>query len=225
MYHHESGKIAWLRQTLLRPRQLSALALTLLMVGCASFGQRSVPPLAAQQATLARPYHRDIDLSGRISVHYQQNGKEQAIHGNFNWNQSGERVMLALFSPLGQTIAKIEVTPKQATLTQTGQPTRIATDADALATEALGWPLPLSGLHDWLQGFARGSNGLRIVATPQQDDITTSDGWHLHFVSWQDNEKDLVLFPRRIDLARNSDNNNPASEVGIRIVIDQWQPH
>jgi outer membrane lipoprotein LolB len=224
MDHHEPAKITWQRHTLVRSRQLAALALTLLVAGCASFGQRSVPPQAAQQSAITRPYHRDIDLSGRLSVHFQQNGQDQAVHGNFNWSQSGERVMLALFSPLGQTIAKIEVTPQQATLTQTGRPTRIAADADALATEALGWPL-LAGLHDWLQGFARGSNGKRIVATPQQDDITTSDGWHLRFVSWQDNDKDSVLFPRRIDLARNSNDNNQAGDVGLRIVIDHWQPH
>jgi outer membrane lipoprotein LolB len=205
-------------------RCIAALTLTLLAAGCTTIGQRGAPAPVAQQAAAVRPYHRAIDLSGRLSVHYQQNGKDQALHGNFNWRQNGERVSVALFSPLGQTIATIDVTPQQATLVQSGHPPRIAANADALANEALGWPLPLSGLRDWLQGYARDASGIRIMATAQRDDITTSDGWHLLFVSWQDNENEPAAFPRRLDVARNGDSTNQSGPVALRIVIDQWQP-
>jgi outer membrane lipoprotein LolB len=208
-------------RTLAASRRATTMALLLLAAGCTTIGQRNIPTPAAQQAAMTRSYHRDIDISGRLSVRYQQNGQEQAVHGNFNWTQAGERTKLALFSPLGQTLATIEVTPQRSTLIQAGRPPRIAADADALAAEALGWPLPLSGLHDWLQGFARGANGMRIVATPLQDEITTGDGWHLRFVSWQDNGNASAPYPRRIDLARST---AQAGDVALRIVIDQWQP-
>jgi|GEM_PF-107574 len=204
---------------------LPLCALPCMLLGCAAIAPpRSGMPAAAQAQT-HRTYHPSIDLGGRLSVRYQQNGKEEAVHGNFTWTQTPDRTLVTLLSPLGQTMAKIEIMPDRSILMQPGQPVRSAADVDALTAETLGWPLPISGLREWLQGFATGTDGLRFAASPinGKADTVTSEGWKLHYVSWQDDAQTPAdNHPRRIDLERST---AQAGEVALRIVIDSWQPH
>ena len=179
---------------------------------------------ALPSAQTVAPYRDNIDLSGRLVVNYQRDGKPQALSGKFTWHQGGAGTDVTLVSPLGQTIATIAVTPVAATLTQSGQAPRTAADIDSLSAQALGWSLPVSGLRDWLQGYALDADGRRFAASPQRDSVTTRDGWRLRFVSWQDEGAQGAALPRpkRIDAERGA---GPQSEpVAIRIVIDPLQP-
>jgi outer membrane lipoprotein LolB len=204
-------------------RALAALALPLLLSACATVGAPG-GKLPGATAAAPRAYHDAIALGGRLSVRYQQNGADQAMHGSFTWEQEPGRTLVTLSSPLGQTLATIVITPTLSTLTQAGQPPRSAPNVDALAAEALGWPLPLSGLRGWLQGFAIDAHGQAFVAAPQGDagNTITRDGWALNYASWQtDPGMPGVVHPRRIDLERST---RRAGEVLLRIVIDAWQP-
>ena len=196
--------------------------LVLVLAGCAGVSPQQPPsptPVAA-----ARTYHQTIDLGGRLSVRYQKDGKDEVLHGSFSWNQTPQRTTVLMQSPLGQSIASIEITPGNASLTQAGQEPRKAADVDTLTTETLGWPLPVSGLREWLQGFAVGRNGDRVIATPQgaATTVATPDGWTLHYSAWQDGGTGLPSRPKRIDLERST---IQAGDVAIRIVIDTWQTH
>lgn len=202
---------------------LPALMLPLLFTACAGISPPAATPLPAQQAASIQQYHESIELSGRLSVRYQRDGKEEATHGGFAWVQNPEHTTVTMLSPLGQTLAIIDVTPNAATLTQDGQTTRVAADVDTLANETFGWPLPVAGLRDWLQGFALDAAGQRFIATPQADDVTTRDGWRIRYASWQnDNATAAQNRPKRIDLERSAAH---ADGVSIRIVIDTWQAH
>ncbi len=195
-----------------------ALLLALLTVGCASVapmtGNSGRAAIPAQSSQPPRTYVDNIDLAGRISVRYQVNDKEEALHGGFTWTQNRDRTQVTLLSPLGQVIALIEVDPDGATLKQGGQPSRQASDVDALVVATLGWPLPISGLRDWLQGFAIDANGNRFVAQPPAAEVTTRDGWRIGYNTWQE------MRPKRIDLDRRT---TQAGDVSIRLVIDTWQ--
>lgn len=192
------------------------IALPLLLTGCAALAP-SVPPATAAVAQ-ARSYHDRIEIGGRLSVRYQQNGRDEAVHGSFSWTQAPDHTGVVLRSPLGQTMAAIEVTPAAATLTQSSQPPRVAADVDALATEALGWPLPVAGLRDWLQGFIV-ADGRRQALPPANDTALASEGWRIRYDSWQGDG--IAVYPKRIDLERDTAS---AGTVAIRIVIDSWQP-
>lgn len=194
-----------------------------LLAGCAS-----APPSSEPVA----PYREQIELSGRLSVNYQRDGRTESLAGRFSWRQSGAQTDVVLTSPLGQTVAQISVAPGLASLTQAGQPPRVAADIDSLSAQALGWPLPVSGLRDWLQGYAVDASGARFVASPSRDRVSTRDGWRLHFVSWQDAPADAAPAaapraaaprataprPKRIDAERGAD--LQTEEVAIRIVLD-----
>jgi outer membrane lipoprotein LolB len=198
-----------------------AMLVPLLLAGCATV----VPPTASDPAAVeqaaSRPYRDTISIGGRLSVRYQQNGNDEAIHGSFNWAQDADRTLVTLFSPLGQTIAVIEITPTLSTLTQAGQAPRIADNVDDLVAGALGWPLPVFGLRNWLQGFAIDADGRRFVVSPLQNgsNVTTQDGWQIHYAAWQDDAGQIR--PRRIDLERST---AQAGNVAIRVVLDSWQP-
>lgn len=196
------------------------LALSILAAGCA--GLSTTPPQAAQ-AGAARSYHDNIAIDGRLSVRYQQNGRDEAVHGSFTWTQQPGHTDIALLSPLGQTLALINVTPSSSTLTQAGQPPKSAADVDALAADTLGWPLPVSGLRDWLQGFISDARGRRIAVAPQEEaaETTTGDGWRIRYAAWEaDPAAPGAVRPRRIDLHRQT---AQAGEVALRLVIDNWQ--
>lgn len=198
-----------------RRRTLAGLLAALLLGGCAS-----PPVLPDNTVATARRYHAAIELDGRLSVRYQRNGQEEALHGSFTWSQTAARTLVTLSSPLGQTLATIELTPQGATLIQPGQSARSAADADALAADALGWPLPVANLRNWLQGYTLDARGRRIAAAGSADPIRTPDDWQIRYPAWQQGGSGAD-HPKRIDLARHS---AEAGEIAIRIVIDNWQP-
>ena len=186
-------------------RAFALAACAAALAGCATTAPLSQAPVAA--------YRDTVNLAGRLSVNYQKDGKAESITGKFNWQQTPGRVDVSLASPLGQTIAAISVTPESATLTQAERPPRVAKDLETLTNESLGWSLPVSGLRDWLQGYATGADGKRFTASPANSNVTTKDGWRLRFVSWQDGAG--TPQPKRIDADRND-----GQELQIRIVID-----
>ncbi len=184
-----------------------AAALAALLAGCAT--------VAPSQAPVAA-YRDSIELVGRLAVNYHKDDKPEALSGKFSWSQTPAVLNISLASPLGQTVAKIVVTAQGATLTEANGATRVAADIDALTRAALGWPLPVAGLRDWLQGYATAADGTRFAATPASNSVVTADGWRLTFVSWQDPSA-AQSAPKRIDAVRVTPE---AGELSIRIVID-----
>lgn len=203
-------------------RAAAVLTLSLLASGCAGLFPAAPQP-AVQSVETRRIFHDTIELGGRLSVRYQKNGKEESLHGSFTWSQNPSQTIVTLLSPLGQIIAMIDITAGEARLTQAGQAPRLAADVDALTAETLGWPLPIAGLRNWLQGFGMGKDGKPFMVTEQASTtaLDTPDGWHIQYPAWQDDGTPGQTHPRRIDLARNT---TAVGEVAIRVVIDSWQP-
>lgn len=194
----------------------AAFALPLLLGACAALQPVSPPP---PTSAADRQYQQTLNLGGRLSVRYETRSGEQALHGSFAWQQDEANTKVTLFSPLGQALAQIQTSPAGASLRQAGQTPIFAEDVGALTEQALGWPLPVGGLRDWLQGFAVDAQGRRFIATPSAKAVTTHDGWRIEYPTWQDDGAGVAR-PRRIDLARNT---TQAGDVAIRIVIDTWQ--
>jgi len=193
-----------------------ALAATVL-TGCAT-------STANLSTATVGDYRETIDLAGRLSVNYQKDGRPESISGSFNWEQRPGTIDVTLMSPLGQTVAAINVTPGSATLTQGGEAPRTAADIDSLTQQTLGWPLPVSGLRDWLQGYAVDAQGQRFRASPASNSVTTNDGWRLRFVDWQDaaggaaGGASAAPVPRLIQAERAA--SGDIQDLAIRIVVN-----
>ncbi len=192
-------------------RRLSLLALSaafITLAGCAT--------TSTNVATVGA-YRDSIDLDGRLSVNYQKSGNRESMTVNFDWAQRPGRVDVTIANPLGQTVATIEVTPQSATLTQAGRAPVTEADVDTLSQRTLGWPLPVSGLRDWLQGYAVDAQGQRFSASPARNEVVTQDGWRLRFVEWQDPNAAQPA-PRLIHATRAAVGD--IQDLEIRIVIN-----
>ncbi|MEN3274506.1 MAG: outer rane lipoprotein LolB [Massilia sp.] len=190
-------------------RRLSLFVLAAVLAGCVTTSNQSTATVGS--------YRDTIELAGRLQVKYQKDGQPGFVAGNFEWSQQPGRVDVTLTSPTGQTMATINVTPEQATLAQANQAPRSAKDIDTLTAQALGWSLPVSGLRDWMQGYAVDASGKRFAASPANNSVFTRDGWRLRFVSWQD-EKAATPMPRVIRAERGA--TATTEELAIDIVIN-----
>jgi outer membrane lipoprotein LolB len=177
-------------------RRLSLLAIAAVLAGCAT---------APNNTATVGSYRETIELDGRLSVNYQKDGQPGHVTGNFEWAQQPGRIDVSLLSPTGQTMAKLNQAP------------RTAKDIDTLTAQALGWSLPVSGLRDWLQGYATGADGKRFVASPSNNTVFTQDGWRLRFVSWQDANAATPM-PRVIRAERSA--TATTEDLAIDIVIN-----
>jgi outer membrane lipoprotein LolB len=178
-------------------RLILAAAAATILAGCAT-------PTANLSTASVGAYRDTIDLTGSLSVSYQKHdGQPDRLNGRYTWTQRPGRVDVALVGPLGQTAAEISVTPESATLTQANRPPQSARDIDGLTQQALGWPLPVAGLRDWLQGYATDAQGKRFAASPANSNVFTRDGWRLRFVDWQAGANGAPM-PKRINAERSA---------------------
>ena len=193
-----------------------------LLVLCGALGGCAASGAGALSPNQVAAYRDSIAFDGRIAVNYQKNGAPESITAPFTWRQSAQQIDVSLSSPTGQTMAKISITPSSATLIQTDGVPRTAANIDSLTRQTLGWALPVSGLREWLQGYAIGADGKRFAASPTNNEVITRDGWHLQFVSWQAPQAGQGANshpqPRRIDATRSA--TATTDELAIRIVLD-----
>ncbi len=161
-----------------------------------------------------------LSLAGRLTANYQKDGQQESVTVKFNWVQAADRTDIELADPFGQTVAAIAVTSAEASLILPGKAPRTAPTVDALGEQALGWALPVSGLRQWLQGYATRQDGSRFVASRRFDTVETQDGWRLRFVEWKDDA--TVPAPRRIN-AERINASGAVEALAIRIVIDSWE--
>lgn len=196
-------------------RRFALVILAAALAGCATTSTQ--PAGSTAGAAAVAPYRETIELSGRLQVTYQKDGQPGSTNGGFEWSQRPGQIDVAFLSPLKQTVATISVTPQGATLTEAGRAPRTASDIDTLSAQALGWALPVSGLRDWLQGYATGADGKRFIASPANNSVFTKDGWRLRFVSWQAGTNGTQM-PRNIIAERNA--GAAGGDLAIQIVLD-----
>lgn len=187
-------------------------AALLFLSGCSNLSNLSTP---TANRLLPRHYHQQIDMAGRLSAQYEQNNQPQALHINFTWSQTPQQTRITLASPTGQTLATILVSAQGAQLSQADGPPQFARDVNQLMVNTLGWPLPVNGLRDWLQGFVDATHHAAI--TSANADNFSVDGWNLTYTSWA--TENGVERPKRLDVTRQTEQ---AGLVSLRIVIDEW---
>jgi outer membrane biogenesis lipoprotein LolB/uncharacterized protein HemY len=148
--------------------------------------------------------------NGRFAVKVNSNKTSKGGNGSFTLKHENLSDQLSINTPLGASLAQINITPSRATLEQKGQ-TITAIDADQLVYQAIGLPLPARGLSAWLSGYARPGS----PATIQRDDsglvkTIVQDGWNLDYV-WS-NQKQL----QRLNMTRTEQDGT----VEVRLIFD-----
>ncbi|MBC3934825.1 outer membrane lipoprotein LolB [Undibacterium sp. CY7W] len=192
---------------LIKPLLLS----TLLLISACSL----VPVSPSASGTLATQpassYQQQISLSGKLFIRYEQNGKAQQLPGNFDWKQNAQNLVIDLYNPLGQTIARITQTAQSAVLEQQDKLPLQADNLEQLLQDSLHFPLPVSGLRYWLQGQIRAANG-QLSALSAHDQVIETDGWKIRYASWHQ-----PGVPRRMELSRYT---TEAGQVSLQIILE-----
>jgi outer membrane lipoprotein LolB len=144
---------------------LAATLAALVLAGCAT-----APPPAGPM------------LSGRLSVRVDGQ-PDKSVSAGFELSGSAERGSLLLTGPLGTGAAKATWQPGEALL-QSGGSTQRHPDLDSLGQAALGEPLPLAALFDWLRGRAWAG----APSQPRADGGTGFEqlGWRIDLTRWGD---------------------------------------
>jgi outer membrane biogenesis lipoprotein LolB len=158
--------------------------LPLLIAAAVASGCAVSPPRFPDIDNTLTPELAPREWAGRFSVSSQSNdvaGRQDAAVGRFLLTSvpapEGRTLDLMLQSPFGQTLANARRLPDgTASLALADGRTLTASSLDALLAQAIGWPLPLERLTDWLddrfeQVLARDSVG--------QVTSATDSGWQI----------------------------------------------
>ncbi|QWD98373.1 hypothetical protein C2740_08500 [Polynucleobacter sp. MG-5-Ahmo-C2] len=136
--------------------------------------------------------------------------QNQGGSGGFTLTQDALKDILEIRNPVGGSIAKITITPGEATLERDGQVVT-AIDADTLVQNTLGLPLPARGLSNWLSGEVRPGSEASVERNPKgQVSKISQDGWELIY-TWGNN--------KRLDKLTMTRSSNIGS-IDIRLVFD-----
>ena len=174
------------------------------LVGCASAPPASKPvarPAQAEQAVFA--------LTGRLAIRHDG---ERSFAG-VRWSHSGGADEILLFTPLGQTMARIGC-DAQGVVLDTSDKHYAAQDTGELTQRVLGWRLPLDGLRYWVLALPapESSAGIEQDANGQVS-MMRQDGWTISYTRYAAKTPDSL--PLRMSLQRG--------EVEIQLLIDEWE--
>ncbi len=156
---------------------LKLLPLVIVLVGCASFYDTTPQkPIVTYKIPLA--IESDFNISGRFII--KQPNKNN--YGNFTWSKSDESEVLDFNSPIGQTVAEIIIESGIATL-YTGSESYTAESFNDIMQKQLGFVLPISYLHYWIQGTPLPNEPMDA----QLIDGFVQLGWKVEYLQWIDN--------------------------------------
>ncbi len=121
-------------------------------------------------------------LSGRLAVRIDGQA-ERSVSASFELSGTARQGRLVLIGPLGTIAAQAQWNANEAWLLANGERSNFA-NLDELATAALGEPIPIAALFDWL----RGQPWPAAPHTPRGDGVAGFDqlGWRIDLSRWAD---------------------------------------
>lgn len=188
----------WIRGAPARALAVSFWLVTLL-TGCAT-------PI------LAPP---DRAYSGRFAVTTALGEQRENVSGRFHLEIRGSQQTVELASPLGTTVARVEIEPGGARATGAQMQEVRGADADTLTQQLLGWPLPVSGLVDWIEGRPVPTRVARVEREGGRVVLLEQDGWTIRLPEYSE----ATARPRRLVLERPAAANTPS--VVLRLIVDE----
>ena len=171
--------------------------------------------LLAACATTPSVSSADRAYTGRFAVTTAFGEKRENISGRFNFEVRGPQQVLELASPLGTTVARIEIEPGSARATGAGMQEVRGADADALTEQLLGWRLPVSGLADWIEGRPVAQRAARLQRDGDRVVLIEQDGWEIRLSEYFEG----LSRPRRLALERPAAPDAPS--VLLRLIVDE----
>jgi outer membrane lipoprotein LolB len=162
--------------------------LSLVITSCASF--YTIPDTKHIEYTKPHKIDNQFSLSGRFNI---KSGRD-VQYGNFNWYKESAIEELTFNTPLGQSIAKITIDSNGIVL-YTADKKYTGSDVNQLMMEQLGFVIPLSYLHYWVQA----SSLPNVAVTKTNRYGFTQLGWRVEYLDWYDSSHPRVLRISNLD--------------------------
>ncbi len=136
--------------------------------------------------------------------------QNQGESGGFTLTQDELKDILEIRNPVGGSLAKITITPGEATLERDGQIVT-AIDTDTLIQNTLGLPLPARGLSNWLRGEIRPGSEASVERNNRgQVSKISQDGWNMVYTWGNNNRLEKLIMTRSSNVG----------SIDIRLVFD-----
>lgn len=183
------GRATLGRATLGRAAPLLA---ALWLAGCAT-----PPPASHDTAAQTGLFERNGRFALRVD---EAGGNQEAVQGNFIWRDSGTQLALDLTSPLGGTLARVDVTASGSRLTESNGRETLAATPDELVARVLGNPIPVAALRSWLRGELPAQPPANITERDAdgRPQAYTQLGWQVRITGYDDQG------PTRLQLSRSA---------------------
>jgi len=172
-------------------------------------------------ASFERPHSVELTRSGRFALTAAWGegdaARRESSSGRFTLHAGNGRQILDLASPLGTTVARVELDASGATLTTPSsggmQEVRSA-DAESLTQDVLGFRLPVGGLADWIQGRPAPAPAPESVeGDPRRPEAFVQNAWRVRVAERTD------AGPRRLLLDYPAKGAPPAGTPTVRLTL------
>ncbi len=139
--------------------------------------------------------------------------EKESWSATLTWQQNDDDYRVRLAGPFGRGALTIEGNPDTVSVHIAGQKAVVASDAESLLLEYLGWSVPVSSLRYWLRGLpAPGQvEGLTLNASGVLDQLS-QQGWQIDYSAYRSLRG--VNLPRKIKI----ENDN----LRLKLVLDRW---
>jgi outer membrane lipoprotein LolB len=156
--------------------------------------------------------------SGRFAATAANGERRESVSGLFTLEVRGTRQTIDLATPVGTTVARIEIESGRATATGPQMQKATGPDADLLVESLIGWRLPVSGLADWIDGRPTPDRPATTRRDGERISEIVQDGWTIRYAEFST----VTQRPRRLLLERASAGASPA--LSVRLIVDEPVP-
>lgn len=153
----------------------------------------------------AHPYW---SVSGRVAVREGQRGGSLA----FDWQADGESHRIHLRTMTGGKQWRLEFSPGHAELEGSDVGRLIGSTPDPLVEAAVGWPIPVSHLTDWIRGLASPDSEQVVFASDGTLRRVVLEPWELAYQRFD--EVNGQLMPVRLEAE--------SPPYRVRLVLREW---
>lgn len=191
----------------------------LLSSGCATLAPSVPEPPSEQISQLWQQHARavraqnDWTLSARITAHSEDDG----WNGKLHWQQVADAYQISFNAPFGQGGLRLDGGPQQVELRTSDGQMMVATDAESLFYQQLGWRLPLHNLRYWVRGLpVPATHKMPVLAFDELGRLARLQQahWQIEYPAYR--QVGGLMLPRKVYLEN--------TEFSVRLVIDRWGP-
>ena len=188
---------------------IATVCLVLLATGCALREPRPEGAWLAEREAWFEA-HPEWSVRGRLGLSDGDRGGTLAM----TWRADGREHVVLLRTVAGGRQWRLEMGPSGAVLTGSEIGRLEGADPDLLVEQAVGWPIPVRWMSQWLRGLPVPRAATSGYAEDGVLETLTWAGWRLEFERWRRLAGAGVLLPARVTA------NKPPHRV--RAALSHW---